>query len=110
MPGPPVTHATTVLCPHGAPATAVPTQVSVLGAGAPLATASAVYLVTGCPLAAAQPPIPCITARFQPAPRVLLRGVPAVTALPGTGLAFQGTGAPNGPVIAIGGPFTVNLL
>jgi hypothetical protein len=87
------------LCPHGAPLQIVPSQVKVLFGGQPAATTADTFLVTGCPFTVPSgKPQPCVTARFAPALKLLLRGTPAVLRS-STSICQSPEQIPQGPAV-----------
>jgi hypothetical protein len=103
MPGPLLTVASLISCPHAAPASVLSTNARVTASGAPVATAADTYPVAGCPfqvpVGAGTKPQPCVQVRWTgPATRVLVGGVPPVLAVsPGIGVSAEGI--PQGPPI-----------
>ena len=88
-----------VQCPHGAPATFVPSNTRVLAGGVPVALLSDTTLVAGCPFNVSGVPQPCVpVAWIAGATRVLIGGQPALV-LSATGLVQSATQIPAGPPI-----------
>jgi uncharacterized Zn-binding protein involved in type VI secretion len=97
MPGPLVTVASTVICPHGIPVQSMPSAPRVMAAGAPVVTFADTNVVSGCPFNVSGVPMPCVRVQWlMGTTRVLVGGQPAVI-LGGTGLAIAAQGSPNGP-------------
>lgn len=88
-----------VQCPHGAPASIVPSNARVLAGGTPVAVLSDMTLVTGCPFTVGPVPQPCLPVTWLTGTvRVLVGGQPAL-ALTSTGMAQSATGVPAGPPV-----------
>ena len=89
MPGPIVTLAAQVMCPHAGPAVIAPSQTRVLAMGQPAATVASVATVAGCPFTLPPPsPGPCVSIQWVVAAvRVLAMGQPVIIAQPGAGLS-----------------------
>jgi len=89
MPGPIITLAATVTCPHAGPGVIAPSQTRVLVMGQPATTVASMVSVAGCPFTLPPPsPGPCLTITWvAPATRVLAMGQPVVVAQPGAGLS-----------------------
>ena len=88
-----------VQCPHGAPATIVPSNARVLAGGQPVAVLTDTTLVTGCPFVVGVVPQPCVPITWLVgATRVLVGGQPALV-LTATGMAQSAAGAPAGPPV-----------
>ncbi|MEO6913908.1 MAG: hypothetical protein ABI182_07810, partial [Candidatus Baltobacteraceae bacterium] len=82
----------------------------VLVTGMPVATLSDQYLVAGCIFNIAGVPTPCLRVQWlTSATRVLINGVPPITAL-STGISFLVTGVPAGPPIVITTQLRVSAL
>jgi uncharacterized Zn-binding protein involved in type VI secretion len=97
MPGPLVTVASTVICPHAIPAQMMPSAPRVMAGGAPVITFADTTLISGCPFMAGNVPMPCVRVQWlMGTTRVLVGGQPAVIQ-GGTGLAIAAQGSPNGP-------------
>lgn len=105
MPGPLLTLATSMQCPHGAKATPVPSQSKVLIDKSAALVASDTGTVAGCPFTLPGPkPSPCVTVQWTaPAIKVLLAGQPALLAS-SVGLCKSPEQAPQGPVVASPSP------
>lgn len=94
MPSPLMVPTTNVLCPHGSPAPAVPTQSRVLVDGLPALHFADQFLVSSCPAS-----LPCVRIQWtRPAVRVVVAGIPALL-LESMGLGVQAPGIPNGPAV-----------
>jgi hypothetical protein len=103
MPGPVLTIASVITCPHGPPASVVSANARVTASGAPVATMADAYPVSGCPfqvpVGAGTKPQPCLQVRWAaPATRVLVNGMPPVLAT-SPGLGVSGEGIPQGPAV-----------
>ncbi|MGW2786939.1 hypothetical protein ACWC3X_37990 [Streptomyces populi] len=86
----------TVTCPHGAPATVLPTQSGVMVGGRSASTTADLYTVTGCPFTVGNKPQPCTTIRWQgPSTRIRVRGVPVLLES-STGTGHSAEQAPQG--------------
>jgi hypothetical protein len=97
MPGPLVTVAATIICPHGIPVQSMPSAPRVMAGGAPVITFADTNVVSGCPFMAGPVPMPCVRVQWlMGTTRVLVGGQPAVIQ-GGTGLAIAAQGSPNGP-------------
>jgi hypothetical protein len=97
MPAPLLTAAGQVLCPHAAPAQAIPSQFRVLVAGEPALVLSDLLTVAGCPLSSAVPPSPCVTISWLVgSASVFIGGQPAVLQQ-SMGLAKNPAQVPQGP-------------
>jgi uncharacterized Zn-binding protein involved in type VI secretion len=89
------------MCPHGGTVTAISSDTRVFVTGMPVATMADQYLVAGCVFNIAGAPTPCLRVQWlTSATRVLVNGVPPITAL-STGLSMLVTGAPGGPPIIV---------
>jgi hypothetical protein len=89
------------MCPHGGTVTAISSDTRVFVTGMPVATMADQYLVAGCVFNIAGAPTPCLRVQWlTSATRVLVNGVPPITAL-STGLSMLVTGAPAGPPIIV---------
>ncbi|WP_416873994.1 hypothetical protein [Kitasatospora sp. SC0581] len=89
----------TVICPHGAQATAVPAQGRVLVAGQAVTSTADLYTVTGCPFTVAGKPQPCVTIRWVlPSARIRVNGSPALPQS-ATGLCQSAEQIPQGPPV-----------
>ncbi|TDC24601.1 hypothetical protein E1265_09310 [Streptomyces sp. 8K308] len=92
-----LTTASTVVCPHGGQATALPAQSRVLVAGAPAATEADLYTVVGCTLTVGGKPQPCTTIRWTgPSGRIRINGSPALLQS-STGQCHSAEQVPQGP-------------
>jgi hypothetical protein len=102
MPGPLFHVGAVALCAHGGQVTTISSNARVLVSGMPVGTLADQYLVAGCPFTVPPgPPQPCLRLQwFTGATRVLVNGIPPVTAL-STGLTFLVTGPPGGPPIVV---------
>lgn len=101
MPGPLFHTGAVAMCPHGGPVATISSNVRVMVTGVPVATIADQFLVAGCVFNIAGVPTPCLRVQWlTSATRVLVNGVPPVTAL-STGLSFLVTGAPAGSPIVI---------
>ncbi len=99
MPGALLHVGATVSCPHGGPASFVPTAPRVLVGGQPVVTAADVSLIGGCAFNVSGAPHPCVAVRWiAPATRVLVGGSPAVLAT-SPALCVAGDQAPQGPPV-----------
>lgn len=89
MPGPIVTIATTVTCPHGGMGAIAPSQARVMVLGQPVATVASLVSVAACPFTLPPPsPGPCLAVTWMaPAVRVLAMGQPVVVVQPGAALS-----------------------
>lgn len=89
------------MCPHGGLVTAISSDTRVFVTGMPVATMADQFLVAGCVFNIAGAPTPCLRVQWlTSATRVLVNGVPPITAL-STGLSMLVTGAPAGPPIIV---------
>ncbi len=89
------------MCPHGGMVTAISSDTRVFVTGMPVATMADQFLVAGCVFNIAGAPTPCLRVQWlTSATRVLVNGVPPITAL-STGLSMLVTGAPAGPPIIV---------
>jgi hypothetical protein len=89
------------MCPHGGTVTAISSDTRVFVTGMPVATMADQYLVAGCAFNVSGAPMPCLRVQWlTSATRVLVNGVPPITAL-STGLSMLVTGAPAGPPIIV---------
>lgn len=94
MPGPLFHVGAVALCPHGGSVTTISSDTRVFVSGMPVATLADQYLVAGCPLNIAGAPVPCLLVQWiTTATRVLVNGVPPITAL-STGLTIPIPGPP----------------
>lgn len=103
MPGPILTIASSVTCPHGGLTTIAPGALRVMIAGQPAATMADQYVVAGCPfqvpIGTGTKPQPCIKVLFTvPATRVTILGSPVVLAT-STGICQSVEQIPQGPPI-----------
>lgn len=98
MPGPLAHVGNQTLCPHGMPATVVPSNARVLVSGQPVTVFTDPYFVAGCPFTVPPgTPMPCVRIQWLvPATRVLVGGVPALLQT-STGLCLSAQQTPNGP-------------
>ena len=99
MPGPCLTTASVLTCPHGGMVSITSANVRAKAGGAPSATAADVFVVAGCPFTLPGPtPSPCVRVQWiLPAARLRVGGPPALDAS-SVGLCIAATGAPQGPV------------
>lgn len=89
------------MCPHGGLVSAISSDTRVFVTGMPVATMADQFLVAGCVFNIAGAPTPCLRVQWlTSATRVLVNGVPPITAL-STGLSILVTGAPAGPPIIV---------
>ncbi|MFF2545539.1 hypothetical protein ACFVUY_23610 [Kitasatospora sp. NPDC058063] len=89
----------TVTCPHGAQATALPSQARVLVAGQAVTATADLYTVTGCPFNVAGKPQPCVTIRWVvPSARIRVNGSPALPQS-AVGLCQSTEQVPQGPPV-----------
>lgn len=101
MPGPLFHVGAVAMCPHGGQVAVISSNARVSVSGLPVATLADQYLVAGCVFNIAGAPTPCLRVQWMTgATRVLVNGVPPVTAL-STGLAFLVTGPPGGPPLVV---------
>lgn len=101
MPGPLFHTGAVAMCPHGGPVMTISSNARVLVSGMPVATMADQFLVAGCVFNVAGVPTPCLRVQWlTSATRVLVNGVPPITAL-STGLSFLVTGPPAGPPAVI---------
>lgn len=101
MPGPLFHVGAVAMCPHGGMVTTISSDTRVMVTGMPVATIADQYLVAGCAFNIAGVPTPCLRVQWiTSATRVLVNGVPPITAL-STGLAMLVIGAPGGPPIIV---------
>lgn len=90
-----------ILCPHGAPATMIPSQARVTIAGQPAATMADQFLVTGCAFAPGGVATPCVRIQWTvPAARVKVNGLP-VLLQSSLGLGINAAQAPQGPAVVV---------
>lgn len=98
MPGPSLTAASTLLCPHGGQVTIVPSNARAMAGGAPIATTAATFLVAGCAFTLPGPlPSPCVQVQWL-VPGLRLRAGSQALDAGSVGLCLSATGAPQGPV------------
>jgi hypothetical protein len=101
MPGPLFHVGAVAMCPHGGMVTTISSNVRVMVTGMPVATLADQYMVAGCVFNIAGVPTPCLRVQWiTSATRVLVNGIPPITAL-STGLSMLVTGAPGGPPIVV---------
>jgi hypothetical protein len=95
---PVMTQGAQILCAHGVPATAVPSQVRVMSSGQPLLVQTDIATVAGCPFQLPGPtPSPCVTVRWVSASvRVRAGGLPILVQT-SSSLCLAATQAPQGP-------------
>ncbi len=101
MPGPILNTASTVTCPHAAPAMGAPGSPRVFLSGVPASTLSDLWSVAGCPfqvpIGTGTKPQPCIKVLWTaPATRVLIEGKPALLAT-SAGVGQSVEQIPQGP-------------
>ena len=99
MPGPCLTTASVLTCPHGG-TVAITSANPRARAGAPIATAADVFVIAGCPFTLPGPtPSPCATVQWLVPAARLTAGGPPVLDTSSVGLCLAATGAPQGPVV-----------
>ncbi len=105
MPGPVVTTASVVTCPHAGPVQIVSSNARVLAA-APIATLADQFMVSGCAFTT-PPPLPCIKVQWTVgSTRVLINGQPAVLQT-GVGMTISATGTSGPPIVIAAQPRVV---
>lgn len=105
MPGPVVTAASVVTCPHAGPVQIVSSNARVL-AGAPVATIADQFIVAGCAFTT-PPPLPCVKVQWTVGTtRVLVNGLPAVIQ-GGVGMTISATGTSGPPIVIMAQPRVV---
>ena len=96
MPGNLLTISSTVVCPHGGVATAVPGQSRVLVQQQPVLTEADTHIVAGCPFNIASAPNPCVTIRWSAgSARAQASGVNQLTQS-SVGICYSAANAPQG--------------
>jgi hypothetical protein len=99
MPGYLLNTASTILCPHGGSALAVPSNTKVLAEGSPVLVESDIHIVAGCPLNISGAPSPCIQITWSAgAAKVQVNGTP-VLVQSSIGMCKAATGAVQGVAI-----------
>jgi hypothetical protein len=99
MPGPLLTVAAQITCPHGGKVMILPPAGKVFAGTQPVATMAHQYVITGCLFPWGGPPHPCVRVQWEPpAVNVLVGGVPAVLAT-SPGICMAGDGTPQGPAV-----------
>ena len=99
MPGPIVTVAATIMCPHAGTVTNIPTSTRVLVSGTPPILLTDSGIVAGCPFNVSAVPSPCIKVQWLVgATRVLIEGRPPLVQS-SSGLCIGP--APQGPPIIV---------
>ena len=105
MPGPILTIAATITCPHGGKVSIAPGGARVTIAGQPVATMTDQYPIAGCPfqipIGTGTKPQPCIKVQYTvPATRVTVMGAPVVLAT-SAGLCQSAEHIPQGaPIVS----------
>jgi hypothetical protein len=100
MPGPLLTAASTLQCPHGGTVVITPGSPRSSAGGAPMVTTGDVFTVVGCVFTLPGPvPSPCVTVQW-------IIGNPRLSSPSGqaldmssVGICLAATGAPQGPVV-----------
>lgn len=99
MPGPILTMAATITCPHGGQAMPVPSNPTVLIAGSPVLVMTDVTPIVGCVFNISGAPAPCLTIQWtMPAVSTTVNRVPVLLAS-SIGLCMGGT--PGAPAIVV---------
>ena len=103
LPGPVLTIAAAITCPHGGKVSIAPGAARVTILGQPAATMTDQYLVAGCPfqipIGTGTKPQPCIKTQYTvPATRVKVLGSPVVLAT-SAGICLSAEQIPQGPPI-----------
>ena len=104
MPGPLLTTAATVMCPHGGSARLIPSYLRVRS-GAPVTPLNTTTTITGCPFQVpagpAMKPQPCVRVQWTIGTlRVRVGGKPSL-ARTSVGICFSAEGIPQGPPVIV---------
>jgi hypothetical protein len=93
-PFPPLTMASTMICPHGGRITAVASSAPTASGGPPRLRASDTFIIAGCPFIMGGMPSPCMSVQWMSGPTDPLdrRSV---------GLCFSAAHVPQGPVVIV---------
>ena len=95
-----LTVASTMMCPHGGTATAIPSQTRA-AAGAPILLGSDTFLVAGCPFNISGVPNPCISVQWLVTATRVQAGGGFVLNEASVGLCLAATQAPQGAVLIV---------
>ena len=93
-----LTTASTMMCPHGGVAMAVPGQTQA-AIDAPILRLSDSIIIAGCALSALVPPMPCVTVQWVVGATRVQAGGDFVLTEASVGLCLAATQAPQGTVI-----------
>ena len=105
MPGPILTMAATITCPHGGMATPVPSNPTVLVANSPVLVMTDVTMIAGCVFNISGAPAPCLSIQWTvPAVSTTVNNVQVLLA---TSIGLCMGGSPGVPAIVIPGQFQV---
>jgi hypothetical protein len=93
-----LTTASTMMCPHGGTATAVPGQTQAT-IDAPILRLSDTVIIAGCPFMVALAPMPCLTVQWVVGATRVQAGGDFVLNEASVGLCLNATQAPQGAII-----------
>lgn len=100
MPGPVLTTASTILCPHGGSAILTTANARVTAGGAPALLETDVHAVVGCPFVIALKPSPCVRIQWLAGAARARAGAPVLTQS-SIGICYSPESAPQGVAIVV---------
>jgi hypothetical protein len=93
-----LTAASTMMCPHGGTATAIPSQTQAM-VDAPILLISDTVIIAGCPFVLGVVPSPCLTVQWVVGATRVQAGGTLVLNEASVGLCLAATQAPQGAVL-----------